>query len=88
MNRMEHLLACLGEECGEAQQEVGKCLRFGHNTTNGKTGGINLMNLKREVNDIVAMFYMVMEEAELYPKLDAAGIKRKQEKVEAFFIEE
>lgn len=28
-SKLDHLLACAGEECGEVQQVVGKALRFG-----------------------------------------------------------
>lgn len=29
LNRLDYLLACVGEEAGEVGQEVGKCFRFG-----------------------------------------------------------
>lgn len=29
LNRLDYLLACVGEEASEVGQEVGKCLRFG-----------------------------------------------------------
>jgi NTP pyrophosphatase (non-canonical NTP hydrolase) len=33
VNREEHLLTCLAEECGEVQQAISKALRFGLNET-------------------------------------------------------
>lgn len=32
MNKAEHLLTCLAEECAEIQQAVSKALRFGVET--------------------------------------------------------
>ena len=58
--RRKYLLACLAEECGEATQMAGKCLRFGIDSYHKKTGNISNMELlRREVNDIIAVAEML-----------------------------
>lgn len=62
--RVDHLLACLGEECGEVQQVVGKALRFGLGDSSPKdpTNTPNLDLIKAEVMDIVTTYIMLMDE--------------------------
>jgi hypothetical protein len=57
MNRTEHLLVCLAEECGEVIQSVGKALRFGldhgysdRTTTNAQDIAHN-EEIKRYIDD-------------------------------------
>lgn len=60
LERQEHLLACLAEECGEVAQVVGKCLRFGVDDYHPKTGNVpNIELLRREFNDLVAVAEML-----------------------------
>ena len=62
--RVDHLLACLGEECGEVQQVVGKALRFGLGDSSPKdpTNTINRDLIKQEVMDVVTTYLMLMDE--------------------------
>jgi len=87
LTRIEHLLACLGEECGELQQEVGKCLRFGYDETNRKHGGRNIDNLKKEATDVMAMFDMLSDETKDLEGLDMEHFDNKQAKVQHYIDE-
>lgn len=62
IDRVKHLLACLGEECGEVQQIVGKSLRFGIYDVNPKTNVSNIENLKLELFDIISVVEMLERE--------------------------
>ena len=62
--RIDHLLFCLGEECGELQQAVGKAGRFGIGASSRKTGMPNLESIQREFNDVLAMYEMMMLEVD------------------------
>lgn len=61
MNREEHLLTILGEECSELHQDICKALRFGleDKGTNNKLDNTQLMF--KEFNDILAMAEMINE---------------------------
>lgn len=52
MSDETHFLACIGEECGEIQQEVGKAIRFGINDVNPVTNERNGDAIIREFNDL------------------------------------
>ena len=52
-----HLLACIGEECGELQQAVGKALRFGLDTEKEN-------NIKREFIDLLGVMDLYLAEVE------------------------
>lgn len=61
MNRLEHLLATLGEEAAEIVQEAHKCQRFGiHNHFEGRPNGDYLLT---EVIQLLTVLEMVLEEA-------------------------
>lgn len=47
-----HFLACVGEECGEIQQEIGKAIRFGIDDINPVTKERNGDAIIREFNDL------------------------------------
>ena len=67
MNRKEYLLSCLGEECAETAQEVGKCLRFTPHHSFLKDGPTNLERLAGEMMDIYAILSLLKQED---PKID------------------
>ncbi|GAF88818.1 unnamed protein product, partial [marine sediment metagenome] len=50
-----HLLACIGEECGELQQAVGKALRFGLS---------NAPSIRQEFVDILGVMDLYLSEVE------------------------
>lgn len=61
MNKQEHLLTILGEECNEIAQRVTKALRFGITETEP---GQDLNNAERiiyEFNDLIAVMEILCE---------------------------
>lgn len=88
MNRLEHLLTILSEECAEVQQAGSKALRFG--LYEGKDlaaveYGNNVERLKGELNDVRAMIEMLAAEGlDLLYDIDA--ITKKKAKVEEYLL--
>lgn len=65
MNKVEHLLICLIEECSELQKEITKVLRFGFKEDHPELKPdfvSNVIRLKREINDIYAILDMLVVE--------------------------
>lgn len=60
MNREEHLLTILGEECSELHQEICKALRFGV-WEQRDIPTSNAERIFKEFNDLLAMVDMVNE---------------------------
>jgi len=82
MNRAEHLLVILGEECSELHQETCKALRFGvHEQRDLPTS--NHDRIKKEFNDLLAMVDMLNDEG-LNIYINPTLIKKKREKVEKY----
>ena len=62
MNRQEHLITILGEECSELHQELCKALRFGvYEQRDLPTS--NAQRIFKEFNDLMAMVEMVNDSA-------------------------
>ena len=79
MNRREHLLIILGEECSELHKETCKILRFGYDHD-------KWMRLQAEYNEILAMVQMIADEGiSIYEHEHM--IQAKKEKVERFLLE-
>ncbi len=55
MNKIEHLLTCLGEECGEATQVAAKANRFGLDHVWPEKNETNRRILEREIADILGV---------------------------------
>lgn len=83
MNRGEHLLTILSEECAEVIQAVTKALRFGMHEGRD-ISGTNLLRLKQELNDVYAVVEMVQCEFDIGLERDGYSIMDKQEKVEKY----
>ncbi|WP_217577350.1 hypothetical protein [Mesorhizobium sp. GbtcB19] len=85
MNRPEHLLACLAEECDEVGKNCMKALRFG--LADGYPGSsvTNAQEIAKELSDLIAVMRMLVAEG-LIPKPDLGGsaITAKQTKVEKY----
>ena len=63
VDRLVHLLACLGEECGELQQIVGKSIRFGLEDLNKSNDSKpNWLLLREEFDDVWAVMDLIREE--------------------------
>jgi hypothetical protein len=86
MNRQEHLLACLAEECAEIQQHVGKALRFGiydrdPTISNAKTERDLIVT---ELQDLYGVVELLSEHKILPLSYDRNAVQRKKDKVIKF----
>lgn len=86
MNRTEHLLTILAEECNEVGQRVSKALRFGLNEVQPGQTRQNTDRLLEEILDLFAVVEMLQEEGLIYiePSIGTAAIDAKKAKVEKF----
>lgn len=89
MTVLENLLVCVGEECGEIQQEASKILRFGPNNKrpNCNKEDTNAEALLVEFYQLEALIEMLQEEQVLpiYNRTDINCIKRnKKNKVDYY----
>jgi hypothetical protein len=86
MDRKNHLLVILAEECAEIQYETCKALRFGlhdfYAMHSLDTNGKRLMN---EFADLTAVIEILQTEGHL-DKIDLERIKSKKERVEKFLL--
>ena len=62
MDKTEHLLTCLAEECAEIQQAVTKALRFGVDDGHPEKSTTNAQDIAKECVDIVAVIEMLEDE--------------------------
>lgn len=60
MNRTEHLLTCLIEECAEVQKEATKALRFGLND-DWHRDGTPAHKLEEEFSDLLSIYQMMCD---------------------------
>lgn len=77
----DYFLACIGEECGEIQQAIGKSLRFGLLDTNPVTKKTNWVELRKEIHDLIAVYEMLCDEFDRVETLDRELIDAKKERV-------
>lgn len=84
MNTLDHLLACIGEESGEVQQAAGKSLRFGIYDRNPNTMKPNFSDLRGEVHDVLAIYYMICDELEEDSDIDPRLLQDKIDKVKRY----
>jgi hypothetical protein len=81
MNKKEHLLVCLMEECAEVQKVCAKILRFGINDSyNG--GPTNRVELIHEITDLIAVAQMLKDEGLTEINGYAEDTKKKKDKLE------
>lgn len=73
MNRSEHLLTCLSEECNEVGQRVSKALRFGLTEVQRGQPLNNAERIVDELNDLFAVIAILIEEGILPDFLDGSG---------------
>lgn len=73
MNKREHLLITLMEECAEVQKSCSKILRFGEDED-------KLMSLNEEVNDVMGVVELLQQE-EILEMVDGDKVDKKKEKV-------
>lgn len=59
MNKTEHLLICLAEECAEVAQRVSKALRFGLGEIQMGQPLTNAERISQELHDLIAVALML-----------------------------
>lgn len=84
MDRKEHLLIILAEECMEVAHEVTKALRFGLEDK-WKENPTNAEKLTQEMGDLMAVFNMLVVEGHVKP-ITKESIEEKYMKVEKFIV--
>ncbi|WP_336801446.1 hypothetical protein [Kaistia sp. MMO-174] len=85
MNRQEHLLTCLAEECAEVAQRVSKALRFSLAEVQPGQPDSNAKRIAAELKDLISVVDMLEAEAVLqdcYPTLEERA--KKVRKIEGF----
>ena len=87
MNRQEHLLTILSEECSEVIHRVSKTLRFGLDEKEPGQELTNSERIREEINHVISVISILQEENYL-PKEDRTigmiKILKKKEKVERY----
>lgn len=88
MNRSEHILTCLTEECDETGQRVAKALRFGLTEVQAGQPLSNSHRIVEELRDIIGVVHMLVAEGILAPDWYPTGemITAKRDKIERFMI--
>jgi len=81
MNRKEHLLICLAEECAEVAHRVSKALRFGLQEAQPGQSMTNADRIAEELVDLFAVVSMLEDGGVLEVPDDPVAISRKRDKV-------
>lgn len=85
MNRSEHLLSCLSEECAEVAQRVSKALRFGLDEVQPGQPLRNSDRIEEELRDLFAVAHILASEGVIGWCLpEAAEVSMKMAKIEKF----
>jgi NTP pyrophosphatase (non-canonical NTP hydrolase) len=82
MNRTEHLLTCLAEECAEVAQRVSKALRFGLTEVQPGQDKDNAERISEELGDLYAVALILADEGVI--PLAEAPLTAKRDKIERF----
>jgi len=82
MNRKEHLLVILMEECNELSKDAAKTLRFGADSD--YDGITNSQKMQNEYNDILAVVEMLNSDGVVDMYEDADLIEAKKKKITRF----
>ena len=85
MNKTEHLLICIMEECAEIQQACAKALRFGLDDGHPDRDSTNADDIIREYADLQAVIQMLLESESCINLSNLeAKIEKKKQKVNDF----
>ncbi len=83
MNRQEHLLVCLTEECAEIIKAADKALRFGLDDGYPNTSRTNLTDLSNEINDLRGVIELLHADG-VTLTVDTNKITEKKKRVEQY----
>ena len=81
MTKVEHLLACLAEECAEVQQSIMKALRFGLDDGYPVSETTNAQDISKEFCEAIAVLELLEEMGALKKTTVLKTIKEKKERV-------
>lgn len=84
MNKREHLLACLAEECSEIQKCACKTLRFGENDHYPDCKNTNIEELAYELDDLIGVVQLLEEEGVIPKWGNNQRIEDKKNKVKKY----
>jgi NTP pyrophosphatase (non-canonical NTP hydrolase) len=84
MNRQEHLLTILAEECAEVAQRASKALRFGLGEVQPGQSLTNAERIVGELTDLFSVVSMLVDEEHINLCGSAAAEQAKRAKVEKF----
>jgi hypothetical protein len=91
MNRIEHILDCVAEECGEVTQRAMKAARFGLSEIQpGKTEN-NAKRLMAEFHDLLGAMELLAEESNHvdlhpYPADRRVAIEAKKDRIRTYMV--
>lgn len=87
MNRHEHLLSCLAEECCEVGQRVSKALRFGLDEVQRDQLLTNAERITEELHDLISVAAILHREG-LIPgwQPDEDRTTAKRQKIERYML--
>ena len=83
MNRKEHLLTIVGEECTEVHQRCSKALRFGLNEVQPNQELANHERILQEFNDLIGAMDLLFE-CEFEELISKEEVQAKKEKIEKY----
>jgi superfamily II helicase len=86
MNRTEHLLACLAEECTEVGQRALKAQRFGVSEIQPGQTLDNFERMFMEFTDLCAVMEMLQKEIGVRRLVRMPEVDAKKEKVEKYML--
>lgn len=81
MNKIEHLLVCLGEECAEIQQAASKALRFGLDDGAPSGTTTNLEDIEKEFAELLGVVSLLKDEGIINVDATDPRIAEKKAKV-------
>ena len=84
MNRPEHLLICLAEECSEVSQRVSKALRFGLSEVQPGQELNNAQRIELEANDLISVLEILEDEGVIRLRGSEEVRERKKAKLAKF----
>jgi hypothetical protein len=87
MNKTEHLLTCLIEECAEIQHAAAKALRFGPQDGYPGADTTNAQDIAREVTELIAVIDLCREHGVFGQPGEAKAIYDSKRKRVAEFME-
>lgn len=88
MDRIEHLLTCLSEECNEVGQRISKALRFGRYEIQRDQSANNISRIEPELKDLTAVANILANEGIIRTDFVAAEYETaaKLEKIEGYML--